>query len=276
MMSIIQTIISGSALILGVMYLIGGLIVNLSLTRRGITEYQILKVKYLVVGLIFLLQSVGIFVLASIPAFFLLTLSGHRLIVQLLNLLSMSASIVLLRVWAKLPRDTTSILSQWRFWFVASTIGSLFSMMILMRQLLVPRFDIYAVLLSVQALMSGVLVFIAQIYHYSAFYYGRAKPKGALDPIGIGIPTAVRLACDKDAVDLLRGLGVPIDATGITEEVLLIDETDKQYIIGLKRAPKEPAAEERTLKISKEMIKAILYKPQHMRQIGGERTHSRR
>jgi len=272
MMSIIQMIISGSALILGGMYLIGGLIVNLNLTRRGITEYQILKVKYLVVGLIFLLQSLGIFVLASIPAFFLLALSGHRLIVQLLNLLSMAASIVLLRVWAKLPKDTTSFLGQWRFWFLVSTIGSLFSMMILIRQLLVPRSDIYAVLLSVQALMSGVLVFIAQIYHYSAFYYGRAKPQGALDPIGIGIPTAVQLACDEKAVGLLQGLGVPVDATGITEEVLLIDETDKQYIIGLKRAPKERAEEERALKVSKEMIKAILYKPQHMRQIGGKKN----
>ena len=58
MVSILQTILSGSALVLGFMYLVGGLIVNLNLARRGIIEYQILKVNYLVVGLISLVSLI--------------------------------------------------------------------------------------------------------------------------------------------------------------------------------------------------------------------------
>ena len=46
---IIQNIATGGAALLGLIYIIGGLIVNLNLTRRGIVEYQILKVKYLAV-----------------------------------------------------------------------------------------------------------------------------------------------------------------------------------------------------------------------------------
>jgi hypothetical protein len=271
MVSILQTIFSSSALILGFMYIIGGLIVNLNLTRRGITEYQILKVKYLVVGLIFLLQSIGIFVFASIPAFFLLAIAGNRLVVQLLNIASMLAAISLIVIWAKVPKETASVFGQWRLWFFISAIGALFPMMILIRQVLAPMFDVYSVVLMAQALMSGVLAFIAQIYHYSTFYYGSHKPKGALDPIGIGIPTSVQLACGEDGVALLESLGVPITQSGVTDDVLLIDETDKQYIIGLERVQGQEPVEERTLKISKEMVKVILYKPHHMRKIGGKK-----
>lgn len=268
MLDILQTIFSGSALVLGFMYIIGGLIVNLNLTRRGVTEYQILKVKYLVVGLIFSLQSVGIFVFAAIPAFFLLSFGDARLLVQLLNIISMLAAVSLILIWARLPRETPSMLGQWRFWFLASAAAALFPMMILLRQILVPAFDAYTVILTAQAVMGGALAFIAQIYHYSVFYYGRAKPAGALDPIGVGIPTTVQIACSEGNGRLLQGLGAPMAAADITGEVLLIDETGQQYIIGLKQEDGEGTAE-KTLKISKEMVKAILYKPEHMRQIGG-------
>jgi hypothetical protein len=271
MMNILQTIFSGSALVLGFTYIVGGLIVNLNLTRRGITEYQILKVKYLVVGLIFLLQSIGIFALAAIPAFFLLAVANNRLIVQLLNIVSMLAAGSLIVIWAKVPKDTTLIFGKWRFWFLTSTLGTVFPMMILIRQVLVPRFDIYSVVLIVQALMSGVLAFVAQIYHYSIFFYGRSSPMGALDPIGIGIPTPIQLACDKDGIALLERLGVPITQPGITGDVLLIDETDKQYIIALEKIQDQEPVEEKSLKISKEMVKAILYKPHHMRRTGSKK-----
>ena len=270
MIDILQTVFSGSALVLGFTYIIGGLIVNLNLTRRGITEYQILKVKYLVVGLIFLLQSIGVFAFAAIPAFFLLAVADNRLAVQLLNIISMLAASSLIVIWAKVPKDTTSILSQWRFWFLISAVGAVFPMMILIRQVLVPMSDVYSVVLTVQGLMSGVLEFMAQIYHYSIFHYGRPKPRGALDPIGIGIPTPVQLACDKDETALLESLGVPITQSGVTDDVLLIDETDTQYIIGLKKVQGQKPIGEKTLKISKEMVKAILYKPDYMREVGGK------
>jgi len=270
MVAILQTVFSGSALVLGLTYIIGGLIVNLNLARRGVTEYQILKVKYLVVGLLFLLQSVGIFVFAAIPAFFLLALANNNLIAQLLNIISMLAASGLIVIWARVPKDTTSILGRWWFWFFMSVIGAVFPVMILIRQILAPMLDVYSVIVTVQALMSGVLVFLAQIYHYSIFYYGRSKSFGALDPIGVGIPIPVRLACDKEGLALLESLGVPIAKPGATGDVLLIDETDKQYIIGLKKTQGQKQMGEETLKISKEMVKAILYKPDHVRKVGGK------
>src|SRR4051812_26951097 len=53
----IQLITSVAALILGVAYITGGLIVNLHLAHYGVTEYEILRVKYLVVGLIYLITT---------------------------------------------------------------------------------------------------------------------------------------------------------------------------------------------------------------------------
>jgi hypothetical protein len=272
MIDILQTIFSGSALVLSFTYIIGGLIVNLNLTRRGITEYQILKVKYLVVGLIFMLHSIGVFAFASIPAFFLLTLAGNRLIMQLLNIISMLAAVSLIVIWAKVPKETLSVLGRWGFWFAISAVGALFPLAVLIRQVLAPRFDVYAVVLMAQALMSGVLAFLAQIYHYSTFYYGRPKPTGALDPIGIGIPTSVQLACSENGAALLESLGVPTAEPGVTGDVLLIDETDRQYIIGLKPVQGQESVQERTLKVSKEVVMAILYKPYHIRRIEDKKT----
>lgn len=271
MIDLLQSLFSGGALIAGATYIIGGLIVNLNLTRRGITEYQILKVNYLVVGVIFLLQSLAIFVFAAIPAFFLLLIEDRvHLGAQLLNILTILAASSLILIWAKVPPDTPSILGQWRFWFFVSALGAIFPMMILIRHLLVPTFDLYSVVLITQALMSGVLIFLAQIYHYSAFYYGRPKPEGALDPIGIGIPTRVQLACSREEAVLLENLGIPMQPSGITGDVLLIDETDKQYILGLRQSPDQDPLEKKTFKISKEMVKAILYKPDHLRKVGGK------
>jgi hypothetical protein len=70
----------------------------------------------------------------------------------------------------------------------------------------------------------------------------------------------------------LESLGVPTTEPGVTGDVLLIDETDKQYIIGLKPVQGQESAQERTLKVSKEMVQAILYKPYHIRRIEGKET----
>jgi hypothetical protein len=258
MSSVIQTVLSSGALILGFTYVVGGLIVNLNLARRGITEYQILKVKYLVVGIVFLLNSVGSFVLAAIPAFFSLILAENILVSQVLSIVSIIAGSSLILAWAKLPQNTDSPMAQRWFWFFASVVGALFPMTVLIRQILASRFDIYSVVLVIEGLMSAVLVFIGQIYHYSAFYYGRSgRLFGSLDPIGLGIPTPVRLACGREEFTLLENLGLPVIQPCIIGEVFLIDETEKQYIIGLQREGGE------TIKIPKETIKAILYKFEH-------------
>lgn len=253
---VIQTLLSGSALVLGFTYIVGGLIVNLSLARRGITEYQIVKVKYLVVGIVFLLNSAGSFALAAIPAFFLLIIAEHILI-QVLGIISTLAGVSLLIAWARLPQDTKSLLGRRWYWFLASTTGAIFPMMILVRQIVSLKIDVQSIALLIEAVLVGVLVFIAQIYHYSAFYYGRGSGLfEALDPIGLGVPRLVTMVCNpQKEITLLSELGLPFSQSGIISDVFLIDETDRHYILALKRMGGK------TFVISKEMVKAILYSP---------------
>ncbi len=253
MVDLIQILLSSSALILGVIYIIGGLIVNLSLARRGITEYQILKVKYLVVGMVFILNSIGSFVLAAIPAFFLVPLVSNTVVLQGLAIVSIVSGSSLLAIWAKFRRRS-SLLCGWGFWFIASVLGAVFPMTVLMKQILLRTFDVFSVLMVIEGLMAMVLVLIGQIYHYSAFYYGHeSKLVGSTDPIGMGILTPVRLACDQKDMESLEHLGLPIVQPGVIGNLFLIDETDKEYIVSPEREGGK------VFKIPKETIRAIMY-----------------
>ena len=260
----IQNIATAGAFILGITYIVGGLIVNLNLTRRGLIEYQILKVKYLVVGIIFLLQAIGTFVFAGLPAFALLLWANNLLLLQVVNILSMLAAISLLLVWSRYSANSTSFVIRWQFWFVSSTVGAVFPMLVLLRQLLMPNTEWLWVIVSAQAVMTAVLNFMAQIYHYSAFYYGRPRPNRELDPIGIGIPTRIDLICDEAISSDLSELGLPIKKN-IIRDVYLIDETDQHYIVALDQVPGAHSRNE-TYKIGKTLVKAILHKPENLKK----------
>ncbi|HLO31617.1 MAG TPA: hypothetical protein VK249_20865, partial [Anaerolineales bacterium] len=93
---IIQNVATVGAVILGIVYIIGGLIVNLNLTRRGVVEYQILKVKYLAVGMIFLVHFLGIVLFTIIPSALIASLSADDVIVQTLSIPSILAALALL------------------------------------------------------------------------------------------------------------------------------------------------------------------------------------
>lgn len=255
---IINTIAIGGAVILGATYLLGGLIVNLSLAKRGVTEYQILKVKYLVVGLIFLLHGAGVVVLSVIIAFLLLSIEGTQISQQLVNLVSMAASILLLIIWGKPPQKRFLFITSWRFWVLAGAVGLVFPSMILIRQVFAPTWDVYSILLVVQGIMAAVLALLALIYHYSSFYYGTYSTLGAMDPIGVGIPIPVKMAGEPGDMKLLKGLGVPIDKGGVTGTLYLLDETDEDYIVAFENEE----GVEKAVKIGKGMVKAILYKPE--------------
>lgn len=262
---IIQYIATGSAVVLGLTYIVGGLIVNLSLARRGVVEFEILKTKYLVVGIVFLLHVVGVFTFAALPAFaLLLPTFASELLTQAVNLVSMLTAGSLLVIWARFPSNTKSFLGSWWYWFVASVLGAIFPMLIFLRQILLPPPDVLWLVVILQAVLTAALTFLAQAYHYSAFYYGQNLGFGGLDPIGVGIPSRVQLACDEKSNAALDELGVSTSPNGITENLYLIDETDKHYIVGFRR---EAERGEQTLKIDKSLVKAILYKPDHLRPI---------
>jgi hypothetical protein len=173
LIDIIQNIATISAVVLGLTYIIGGLIVNLNLARRGLVEYQILKVKYLAVGVIFLLQSIGVFLFACLPAFLIaVALVSNVYIYELINILSMLAGISLLIAWARLSTYSQSYYKTWSFWFIASTIGYIFPALMIFRKLLIPEDNIIRTIVIGQSILTAILIFLAQIYHYSAFYYG--------------------------------------------------------------------------------------------------------
>lgn len=260
LIDIIQNIATISAVALGLTYIIGGLIVNLNLARRGLVEYQILKVKYLVVGVIFLLQSVGVFLFASLPAFLIaIVIVSNIYIFELINILSMLSGISLLIAWARLSTSSNSYYKTWSFWFVASTIGYIFPALMVFRELLSPVDNIIRTVVIGQSVLTAILIFLAQIYHYSAFYYGTpSKLVGTLDPIGVGIPSKIQIACTAENAALLKNLGVSVNKKNVTDQLFLIDETDSTYIIAFDLIPNEHD-HSGTLKIDKSLVKAILF-----------------
>jgi hypothetical protein len=121
---IIQNVATGGAIVLGAIYVVGGLIVNLNLTRRGIVEYQILKVKYLVVGMIFMFQFFGVVIFTLIPVALIFMFSYNIQTVQATSVLSILASLALLIVWSRYPPNTKSFVGKWWFWFVLSVLAT--------------------------------------------------------------------------------------------------------------------------------------------------------
>jgi hypothetical protein len=260
LMQFIQNIATGGAIFVSITYIVGGLIVNLNLARRGLVEYQILKVKYLVVGIIFLLQAIGVFTFAAIPGLALTLAQIESIyVLEIINIISMLASLSLLLAWARLGAG--SIFTGWTYWFLASSIGAIFPVMVLLRQLIFPLHHVVRYIILGQAVLTAVLTGMAQLYHYSAFYYGRKHIAGALDPIGVGIPTRVRMAFDETEMRILENLGVLVKDNNITDDLFLIDETDRYYIISFYHGKEDT---ERTVKIEKDSVKAILYRPDNL------------
>jgi len=266
---IIQNVATSSAVGLGFIYIIGGLIVNLNLTRRGIVEYQVLKVKYLVVGMIFMFQFFGVVIFTMIPAVLFFSFSYNTTAVQIINqitsILSILAALALLIVWSRYPPNTRSLVGKWWFWFVLSVLAMLYPLFVLLHQALAPNTSFEWISNSILAVLVGALTILAQIYHYSSFYYGRPSSTGALDPIGMGIPTRVNILCDTSLSPALKEMGLSVQKN-IIRDVYLIDETSDQYIISQEQVP-GGAGNNKSYKINKNLVKVILHTPDHMRKL---------
>lgn len=266
---IIQNVATSSAVGLGIIYIIGGLIVNLNLTRRGIVEYQVLKVKYLVVGMIFMFQFFGVVIFTFIPVILIFSYSYNTITVQIINqttsIVSILAALALLVVWSRYPPNTKSFVGKWWFWFVLSVVAAFYPLFVLLHQVFAPNASFEWISNSVLAVLVGALTILAQIYHYSSFYYGRPSSTGALDPIGMGIPTRVNILCDKSLSPALKEMGLSVQRN-IIRDVYLIDETSDQYIISQEQVP-GGAGDNKSYKINKNLVKVILHTPDHMRKL---------
>jgi len=261
---IIQNIATGGAVFLGIVYILGGLIVNLNLSRRGIVEYQILKVKYLAVGIIFMFHFLGALMFTIVPVVLFSLLTENPFSIEFLVVPSILAALMLLYVWSRYPPNTKSFMGTWGFWFICSAVAMLYPSYVILRQILLPSHQLEWVYNTLLAILTGSLTIMAQIYHYSSFYYGRPARFGASDPIGIGIPTRVNILCDEKVSTAFQELGLPIKKN-IIGDVYLIDETDQHYIVALEQVPGDDANNE-TYKIDKSLVKVILHRPDHMKR----------
>jgi hypothetical protein len=267
----VQNIATGGAVTVGLIYILGGLIVNLNLARRGVVEYQILKVKYLAVGIIFMFHFLGVVIFTFIPVVLLVVAAGNaqaiQTISQILSFPSILAALILLYVWSRYPSNTTSFVGRWWFWFALSVIATLYPLFVILHQAFLPIFNLEWTFNTVLSVLTAVLTLMAQLYHYSAFYYGRPPKLGVLDPIGMGIPTRVNVLCDETISTDITALGLPVQKN-IIHDVYLIDETPEHYMISQEQVP-SGAGSNQTYKINKNLVKAIMHKPDHMRKLAG-------
>ncbi len=247
----IETLLSSAGLFIGLVYVIGGLIVNLSLSQYGVTGYQVLRVKYLAVGLTFLLNFLSIIFLASVGAFFVA--ASGTLFQQLTLIASLIASVCLLWLWSRTSGQTTRV--SWILWIVLGAISLIYPLSLGISVALGYQINFTAFVTVAEAILAGILSFIAQIYFYARRLYAQTNAiLGTSDPIGMGIPVQVQLAGDSADMALLANLGMPILGEGISNKVLLVDETDTHYIVGIATDKHV-----RAIEIKKELIKAILY-----------------
>jgi hypothetical protein len=251
--AILETLVGASALLVGVIYIVGGLIVNLHLANYGVTEYQILRVKYFVVGITFVTNAIAILFLASIPGFLILTLDFY--VQQVFLIASLSASVLLLWVWAKPVESRRRFLFTWRFWILAGAVASVYPLSVAIRMMIVPQMTFESGLMLVAGFLTGILAFVGQIYVYARHLYARPNSVlGSVDPIGMGIAVTVKLAIKEEVMPALRELAIPVQGKLTVGPVKLLDETDAHYIIGL-----EDDQHMRAMKIAKEAVQAILY-----------------
>lgn len=255
----IQTITSAAALLIGTAYVFGGLIVNIYLSQYGVTEYQILRIKYLVVGLVFLFSLLVMLITATVLLLGAIVLINTKIIYEQLGLtlaFSLVASIGLFILWVfarRLEKQTRSLHLAQYLALLLPIISFLFPVAIIIRRALVFDNEIYSnALLGLAVLLTGFGLF-GFLYSYSYFIYGNPE-FSRFDMIGVGTPGDVQLAGPNDSLSLLAQMGIPLAQPTLTDKLALIDETDSHYIVGIG-----PQSQMRVFKIDKELIKGIVY-----------------
>ena len=90
----------------------------------------------------------GIFTFGSLLAFGLLFLVDNLIFLQVVNIISMLVAIALLVMWRRYSASSKAFVNEWKFWVMASAVGSVFPMLVLLRQTLMPGRDWLRVIVS--------------------------------------------------------------------------------------------------------------------------------
>ena len=269
MLDMIQEVIGMLAGIVGLLYITGGVIVNLHLSRFGVSEYQILKAKYLAVGLSFLI-SVLLFVsiVCMVSAFVLPVVSllnlQVRLTISTLFLFwftwlyySQRFRQFLKRLWSRVLKCIEQK-AAFHFWVLAVLGISLYPVSFVISDnwttLNIQRFGLYSAI----AVLYGVVGFALLTLYFGVELYANPIPAGpqAADLIGTGKLQRIRLVGKPEDFELIQKLGVKLDSPQLTSEVGLLDETKDHYLIVV-----ENKRGERAVKIDRGLVKGISYTP---------------
>lgn len=270
-LDLIQKVLGILAILIGGVYLTGGLIVNLHLSRFGVSEYQLLKAKYLAVGLNFLASLTMLVLSVSFVCAFLspvhsLSSLQIRLVISTIALLWTALLYYSqgFRNWSKrfgvcIFRRAKQEAISFCLW-ILSVIGiALYPMSVAFSYgWMVSDLDILqqsslylgiAVLYGVSGLMLATLYFGVEIY-------ANPVPTGpqAADFIGTGKPQIVQFVGDKDVFKLLKQLGIPLETSRLTAELGLLDETGDYYLVVVPDGNSRKA-----FKIRRDGIKGIAF-----------------
>jgi len=273
----IQSTIAITGITLGAVYVIGAFIVNTYLAKFGLQEYSILRVKFLAVGLNYLFNLSYRIILALLLISIILIFNKDtiRLIIITISISSlfMISYIVLVmkdinlsllnRDWTYPVRyffSTMSLLGPLLFFseFLISSIfpSSEYSKFFLTSALRSNgksiSFTVGEVSFFVIMIVFLITVILFDMIFYALRLYGNLSPNVERTPTGAGIPTLINLSGDN--LQSMERLGVPVSENQTVNDILLIDETDKDLILGINIKNQIKA-----VKASKTLVKNIFY-----------------
>lgn len=254
---LVDILVSAIGSIVAVTYLVGGLIVNIHLSRYSITQYQIVKVKYLVVGLTYITNLMAILLLAAVPSVLLIRSTPPVRYITLAS--SLLASILLLWLWGN-SSTSKPFVSSWSFWVIIGSLASLSPLATFTKLGLTIGMGgsvAYDLALDVGlACLAGILSFVSQTYYYARHLYGKQHVLfGSTDVIGMGIPVQVQLTGEANGIARLANVGVPMLDSETTAQVTLLDETAHHYIVGTSTTGNKLVAVE----VTKDIVQAMRY-----------------
>jgi hypothetical protein len=266
----IQRIIGLFALSIGGVYLLGGLTVNLHLSRFGVTEYRLLKAKYLAVGLQFLFSSGFAIVLILVFNLIFPVRSFQDLRIRLnisIIALLLSATVYfspkfhawLKQFWTKFLRRKEQDVAFQIWWLMIFGIG-LYPVSLALSynwikaDITNPTYINPYILLALLDIIAGLVLIT---FYWGIEIYANPVPSGpeAADFIGTGKIQKVQFVGKPEDIELIKQLGIPLETPQRTTELGLLDESEDYYLVLVHKGK-----EEKAIKIHRDLIKGIAYR----------------
>lgn len=259
MLQALQQLSSLFTLFAALTYLVGGLIVNIHLGKYRITEYQLLSIDYLIVGLVFLWNLCLMLIVPFIPATFVLAF--ERLHYQPgiyggigVSIIGTLGYLVWMTLYSHLP---AKLKKNKVIPFLLSSLAIIYPLSVILRFVSPSLSDIVPEWEKSVAAAIGAFQIGGITINYAWRVYGNPVDETTDDiggGIGRGVPRSVQLAGDEEKLALLVHVGIPLVNDNLSSIVYLIGETNTQYIVTRSLEDDSEA-----IKVNKDTVSAIRY-----------------